>query len=297
MIINGVEIEDTFAELFDIKIARVLITALNYDWALIAAREAVGFGTSVIMCPAEAGIEKLASPEETPDGRAGVYIMICHPNEKNLEKQLIARIGQCILTAPTTAVFDGFPESEKKFDVGNKIRYFGDGFEKQVEVGGRKCWSIPIMEGEFIIENDIGYINGLAGGNIIIMGENQTSALMAAKAAVDAISNVEGVITPFPGGIVASGSKVGSKKYKFLVASTNEKFCPSLRDVVDTNIPSNVKSVYEIVINGISIEHIKKAMRIGILAATKVPGVVKITAANFEGKLGKHKINLLDLFK
>jgi len=296
MIINGVEIEDTFAELFDIKIARILITALDCDWALIAAREAVGFGTSVIMCPAEAGIEKLASPEETPDGRAGVYIMICHPNEKNLEKQLIARIGQCILTAPTTAVFDGFPESEKKFDVGNKIRYFGDGFEKQVEVGGRKCWSIPIMEGEFIIENDIGYINGLAGGNIIIMGENQTSALMAAKAAVDAISNVEGVITPFPGGIVASGSKVGSKKYKFLVASTNEKFCPSLRDVVDTNIPSNVKSVYEIVINGISIEHIKKAMRIGILAATKVPGVVKITAANFEGKLGKHKIDLSDLF-
>jgi len=296
MIINGVEIEDTFAELFDIKIARILITALDCDWALIAAREAVGFGTSVIMCPAEAGIEKLASPEETPDGRAGVYIMICHPNEKNLEKQLIARIGQCILTAPTTAVFDGFPESEKKFDVGNKIRYFGDGFEKQVEVGGRKCWSIPIMEGEFIIENDIGYINGLAGGNIIIMGENQTSALMAAKAAVDAISNVEGVITPFPGGIVASGSKVGSKKYKFLVASTNEKFCPSLRDVVDTNIPSNVKSVYEIVINGISIEHIKKAMRIGILAATKVPGVIKITAANFEGKLGKHKIDLSDLF-
>lgn len=296
MIINGVEIEDTFAELFDIKIARILITALDYEWALIAAREAVGFGTSVIMCPAEAGIEKLASPEETPDGRAGVYIMICHPNEKNLEKQLIARIGQCVLTAPTTAVFDGFPESEKKFDVGNKIRYFGDGFEKQVEVGGRKCWSIPIMEGEFIIENDIGYINGLAGGNIIIMGENQTSALMAAKAAVDAISNVEGVITPFPGGIVASGSKVGSKKYKFLVASTNEKFCPSLRDVVDTNIPSNVKSVYEIVINGISIEHIKKAMRIGILAATKVPGVIKITAANFEGKLGKHKIDLSDLF-
>ncbi|HIP58674.1 MAG TPA: formylmethanofuran--tetrahydromethanopterin N-formyltransferase [Archaeoglobus profundus] len=296
MIINGVEIEDTFAELFDIKIARVLITALDYDWALVAAREAVGFGTSIIMCPAEAGIEKLASPEETPDGRAGVYIMICHPNEKSLEKQLIARIGQCILTAPTTAVFDGFPESDKKFDVGNKIRYFGDGFEKQVDIGGRKCWSIPIMEGEFVIENNIGYINGLAGGNIIVMGENQTSALMAAKAAVDAISNIEGVITPFPGGIVASGSKVGSRKYKFLIASTNEKFCPSLQDLVDTKIPRNVKSVYEIVINGISIEHIRKAMKIGILAATKVPGVVKITAANFDGKLGKHKIDLVDLF-
>ncbi|HIP25240.1 MAG TPA: formylmethanofuran--tetrahydromethanopterin N-formyltransferase [Archaeoglobus profundus] len=296
MIINGVEIEDTFAELFDIKIARVLITALDYDWALVAAREAVGFGTSIIMCPAEAGIEKLASPEETPDGRAGVYIMICHPNEKSLEKQLIARIGQCILTAPTTAVFDGFPESDKKFDVGNKIRYFGDGFEKQVDIGGRKCWSIPIMEGEFVIENNIGYINGLAGGNIIVMGENQTSALMAAKAAVDAISNIEGVITPFPGGIVASGSKVGSRKYKFLIASTNEKFCPSLQDLVDTKIPRNVKSVYEIIINGISIEHIRKAMKIGILAATKVPGVVKITAANFDGKLGKHKIDLVDLF-
>ena len=297
MNVNGVEVEDTFAEVFDIKIARVLITAFSYDWALIAAREATGFATSVIMCPAEAGIERTAKPEETPDGRAGVYVMICHPNEKTLEKQLIARIGQCVLTAPTTAVFNGFPDSDKRFDIGNKIRLFGDGFEKRIEVAGRKCWAIPIMEGDFIIENDIGYVDGIAGGNFIVMGETQASALMAAKSAVDAISNVEGVITPFPAGIVASGSKVGANKYRFLKASTNEKFCPSLRDVVESEIPKNVKGVYEVVINGVSLEAVKKAMRVGILSATKVPGVVKITAANFEGKLGRYRINLADLFK
>jgi len=297
MKVNGVEIEDTFAEAFGIKIARVLITAYDYEWAMVAATEATGFGTSVIMCPAEAGIEKKALPNETPDGRPGVYIQICHMSEKGLEQQLLARIGQCVLTAPTAAAFNGLPDADNKFDTGNKLRYFGDGYERQFELNGRKVWAIPMMQGEFIVENDIGYVDGVAGGNFIIMAENQPSALAAAKAAVQAMDDVEGVITPFPGGVVASGSKVGANKYKFLKASTNEKFAPTLRNVVeDSQIPEGVKAVYEIVINGLTIEAVKEATRVGILAATKIPGVVKISAANFDGKLGKYKINLNELF-
>uniref|UniRef100_A0A7C3UDZ0 Formylmethanofuran--tetrahydromethanopterin formyltransferase n=1 Tax=Geoglobus ahangari TaxID=113653 RepID=A0A7C3UDZ0_9EURY len=297
MKVNGVEVEETFAEAFDIKVARVLITAYDYDWAYIAANEATGFGTSVIMCPAEAGIEKKALPSETPDGRPGYYIQICHMSKKGLEEQLIARIGQCVLTAPTTAVFNGLPDAEEKFDTGFKLRFFGDGYEREVEVGGRKCWAVPMMEGDFIIENEIGYTNGIAGGNFFILAETQPSALAAAKAAVHAIADVEGVITPFPGGIVASGSKVGANKYKFLKASTNEKFAPTIRDKVpDTQIPEGVKAIYEIVINGLNIDVVKEAMKVGILAATKIPGVVKITAGNYGGKLGKHLIYLNELF-
>ncbi len=297
MKVNGVEVEETFAEAFDIKIARVLITGYDYYWAWVAANEATGFGTSVIMCPAEAGIEIKAKPSETPDGRPGYYIQICHMSKKGLEEQLLARLGQCVLTAPTAAAFNGLPDAENKFDTGFKLRFFGDGYEREIEVGGRKCWAVPMMEGDFIIENDIGYTNGIAGGNFFILAETQPSALAAAKAAVDAISDVEGVITPFPGGIVASGSKVGANKYKFLKASTNEKFAPSIRDKVEgTNIPEGVKAVYEIVINGLTEEAIKEAMKVGILAATKIPGVVKITAGNYGGKLGKHIINLNELF-
>jgi formylmethanofuran--tetrahydromethanopterin N-formyltransferase len=249
------------------------------------------------MGPAEAGIELKVKPGETPDGRPGYYIQICHMSKKGLEEQLLARLGQCVLTAPTAAAFNGLPDAEEKFDTGFKLKFFADGYEKEIEVGGRKCWAVPMMEGDFIIENDIGYTNGIAGGNFFIMAETQPSALAAAKAAVDAISDIEGVITPFPGGIVASGSKVGANKYKFLKASTNEKFAPSIRDqVADTQIPEGVKAVYEIVINGLNIEAIKEATKVGILAATKIPGVVKITAGNYGGKLGKHIINLNELF-
>lgn len=297
MKVHGVEVEETFAEAFDIRISRVLITAYDYYWAWIAANEATGFGTSIIMCPAEAGIEKKVSPKETPDGRPGYYIMICHMSKKSLEEQLLARIGQCVLTAPTTAAFNGLPEAPEKFDTGYKLKFFGDGYEREVEVAGRKCYAIPMMQGEFIVESHFGYVSGIAGGNFFIMAENQPAALAAAKAAVDAIADLEGVITPFPGGIVASGSKVGANKYKFLKASTNEKFCPTLREKVEgSQVPPGVKAIYEIVINGLNIDVVKKAMRTGIEAATKIPGVVKITAGNYGGKLGKHLIYLKDLF-
>ncbi|MFW6128362.1 MAG: formylmethanofuran--tetrahydromethanopterin N-formyltransferase [Halobacteriota archaeon] len=296
MNVNGIEVEDTYAEAFDIKISRFLVTAYDYHWALVAAREATGFGTSIIMSPAEAGIERRALHSETPDGRAGYYVQICHMDDKKLENQLIARIGQCILTSPTASVFDGLTDSETKFDTGNKLRYFGDGYETSVERYGRKIWEIPVMQGKFEIEDKIGYTKGIAGGNFFIMGENQPSALSAAKAAVESIEDVEGVITPFPGGIIASGSKVGANKYSFLKASANEKYSPQLKDKVQgSKIPSGVNAVYEIVINGISIDAVKEATRTGILAASKIPGIVGITAGNYGGKLGKHMIYLNEL--
>jgi len=297
MRLNNVEIEETFAEAFSMKCARVLITALNKKWVKIAATEATGFGTSIIGCPSEAGIEKYLTPEETPDGRFGAYIQIYHRKTEKLEEQILERIGQCVLTAPTTAVFNGLPNAEKQSNIGYKLKFFGDGFDEKREIGGRTVYSVPIMEGDFIIEENIGIVDGVAGGNFFIMANDQMSALNAAEVAVDAISDVEGCITPFPGGIVASGSKVGSNKYKFLKASTNEKFCLTLKNKIkDSQIPDEINGIYEVLIDGINIDSVKDAMRNGITTVTKVPGVVKITAGNFGGKLGKYKIELKDLF-
>ncbi|ODS37772.1 MAG: formylmethanofuran--tetrahydromethanopterin N-formyltransferase [Candidatus Altiarchaeales archaeon WOR_SM1_86-2] len=299
MEINGVEIEDTFAEAFPIKIARLLVTGATRHWAYVSANEMTGFGTSVVGCPAEAGIECYKATGN-PDGRAGYLVQICHMSDKALETQLIMRVGQCAITSATAAVFNAMPEenTEKMFDTGYKERFFGDGFEKEDELAGRKIWRIPRMDGEFIVENSMGIADGVAGGNFFIMGKTQASALMAAEAAVDALWDVEGVITPFPGGIVASGSKVGSNKYSFLRASVNEKYCPTLKDndEVESNIPEEANCVYELVINGLDEESVKEATRVGIEAACTVPGIVKISAGNYGGKLGKYKINLKDLF-
>jgi formylmethanofuran--tetrahydromethanopterin N-formyltransferase len=296
MEINGVEIEDTFAEAFPIKIARVLITAISQRWVLEAAREATGFGTSVIMCPAEAGVECVVSGDETPDGRPGAYIQICNMSYKSLEGSLLSRIGQCVLTAPTTAVFNGLPEAEKQFDTGKKLGFFGDGYQCDIEYRGRKVCKIPIMEGDFLVEHTIGAVDGIAGGNFYILGQNQPAALMAAEVAVDAIAKLKGTITPFPGGVVASGSKVGSK-YKSLKASTNAAFCPTLRADGVCLLPEEVTAGYEIVINGISRQAIEESLRVGIKAACTVPGVIKISAANFDGKLGLHQFHLQKLLQ
>ena len=291
MDINGVQIDDTFAEAFPIKMARVQITAATERWALEAAREATGFGTSVIGCSAEAGIECVVSGEETPDGRPGVNIMICNMGYKNLESSLLSRLGQCVLTAPTTAAWSGMPDAEKQFDTGKKLSFFGDGYQKQAEMYGRNVWKIPLMSGDFVIEQSFGAVDGIAGGNFLILGQNQMAALTAAEVAVNAISKLKGTITPFPGGVVSSGSKVGSK-YKFLKASTNTAFCTSLREDGVCTLAEDVSAVYEIVINGVSKEAISTAMKAGINAACRVPGILKITAANYEGKLGIHQFPL-----
>ena len=291
MEINGVQIDDTFAEAFPIKMARVQITAVTERWALVAAREATGFGTSVIGCPAEAGIECLVDGRETVDGRPGVNILLCNMGFKNLENSLLMRLGQCVLTAPTAAAFSGMHDAEKQFDTGKKLSFFGDGYQKTEEMFGRNIWKIPLMSGDFIIENSFGAVEGIAGGNFLILGQNQMSGLMAAEAAIDSIHKVKGTITPFPGGIVSSGSKVGSK-YKFLKASTNSAFCTSLREDGVCVLAEDVSCVFEIVINGVDREAIENAMRAGIHAACQVPGILKITAANYEGKLGIHHFPL-----
>jgi formylmethanofuran--tetrahydromethanopterin N-formyltransferase len=291
MEINGVQIEDTFAEGFPIKMARVVVTAITERWALEAAREATGFGTSVIGCSAEAGIECIVGGDETPDGRPGANILICNMGYKNLENSLLFRIGQCVLTAPTTAAFSGMQDAEKQFDTGKKLSFFGDGYQKQIEMFGRNVWKIPLMSGDFIVEQNFGAVDGIAGGNFLILAQNQTAGLMAADAAVNAISKMKGTITPFPGGVVASGSKVGSK-YKFLKASTNTAFCTSLREDGVCTLAEDVTSVFEIVINGVNKEAISAAMKAGINAACRVPGVLKISAANYEGKLGIHQFPL-----
>ncbi|VVB89188.1 Formylmethanofuran--tetrahydromethanopterin formyltransferase [uncultured archaeon] len=296
MELNGVEIEDTFAEAFPIKIARILITGATKRWALVAAQETTGFGTSVIMCPAEAGVEKVVNGDETPDGRPGAYIQICTFGYKALEEQLLKRLGQCVLTAPTAAMWNGLPNAEKQFDTGFKLKFFGDGFESETNIGGRKAYKIPMMQGEFVAEHNIGAQDGIAGGNFFIMGENQMAALAAAENAVDAIAQQDGTITPFPGGIVASGSKVGFTNYKFMKATTNEKFSPSLKSKIkDTLVPDDVNAIYEIVINGLSTDDISRSMKAGIAAAVKIPGIKKISAGNYGGTLGPHKFHLKDL--
>ncbi|NLB01366.1 MAG: formylmethanofuran--tetrahydromethanopterin N-formyltransferase [Methanomicrobiales archaeon] len=297
MELNGVTIDDTYAEAFPTWVARPIITAVTEEWAYKAAVEAVGFATSTIGCPAEAGIDCFVSADDTPDGRPGYAILIC-ASKKKLKEQVVERLAECILTAPTTAVFDGLSdvvaEVAEKLPV--KLHFFGDGYEEKREVGGRTVWAIPIMEGEYIGEEEFGAIKGVAGGNFFIMGENQMAALVAAEAAVDAISGVCGVITPFPGGIVASGSKVGSKKYKFMGASTNEAYCPTLKDKVEgSKVPDGVKAIYEIVIDGVDEESVKVAMAEGIRAATKVPGVKFISAGNFGGSLGPFRFDLKDV--
>ncbi|MGZ7116658.1 MAG: formylmethanofuran--tetrahydromethanopterin N-formyltransferase [Methanobacterium sp.] len=298
MQLNNVEIEDTFAEAFSIYVSKFLITAATEKFAKIAADETVGFGSSVIMCPAEAGIDRYVPPSETPDGRPGYIVMICHPKKDELEHQLLERIGQCVLTSATTAVFDAMgDEADEKLKVGFKLKFFGDGFESKDVVDGRTVYKVPIMSGDFVIEGELGIKKGVAGGNFFIMAENQASALVAAEVAVDAIENIPGTITPFPGGIVASGSKIGSK-YKFMAASTNEKFCPTLRGVegVTCEIPEGITGIYEIVIDGVSEEAIANAMKAGISAAVKVAGVKRIYAGNYDGTLGAYQIWLQKLF-
>lgn len=295
---NGVEVEETFAEAFPMVVGRILVTAANPNWAMIAGKTATGFASSIIMSPAEAAIEGgTVPPERTPDGRPGVFIQMWHRSRRELKVQMITRIGQCILTCPTTAAFDALPDAVRRLKVGLALRKFGDGFQKRDKLGDRNVWRIPVMEGEFIIEDRFGVKKGVAGGNFIIMADSQPSALEAAEKAVEAMVAVEGVVLPFPGGICRSGSKVGSMKYK-LPASTNHPFCPTLRtSISDSKVPATVQSVYELVFNGLDEEIVKKATGVGIVAAAKTPGVVKITAVNFSGKLGPYQIQLVDALK
>ncbi len=289
---NTLKIVDTFAEMFPLWAGRVLITAQNEKWAQIAGSLTTGFATSVIAASAEAAIERPVPADQTPDKRPGLFVQIYNRDRFELKHQLMERIGQCTMTCPTTAAFNGLP-GKRVLRVGSSLRYFGDGFQKKTMVGGRKCWKIPVMEGNFIVEDGFGAQEAVAGGNFMIFAENQQAGLVAAEAAADAIrANAPDVIMPFPGGVCRAGSKAGSLKYK-MKASTNHPYCPTLRTVVpDSVVPENVNSVYEIVMNGLTLDAVKNGMKQGVTAAASMPGVVKISSGNYGGKLGPFKAYL-----
>jgi formylmethanofuran--tetrahydromethanopterin N-formyltransferase len=288
--VNGVEVEDTFAEAFKMRAARAIVTAERAGWARTAAALATGYATSVIGCDAEAGIEATLPAAETPDGRPGVSFLVFGFNTAALGKALVNRVGQCVMTCPTTACFNGLAPGEETVKVGGLLRFFGDGYQASKKLDGRRYWRVPVMDGEFLCEDTFGVQRAVAGGNFLILATDQGAALDAAEAAVRAIQAVPGVILPFPGGIVRSGSKVGSR-YKKLRASTNDEYCPTLRGQSRSRLPENVHAVYEIVIDGLDVGAVESAMRAGIRAACG-PGIAQISAGNYGGKLGQYPLSL-----
>lgn len=287
MQINGVTIDETFAEAFPMKGTRVIITAQNARWARIAAESMTGFATSVIACGCEAGIERELLPEETPDGRPGFAVLLFAMGGKTLAKQLETRAGQCVLTAPTSALFSGF-EGATKIALGKNLRFFGDGFQTSKKIGAKRYWRVPVMDGEFLCEETTGVAESVGGGNFLILAKSQPEALAACEVAIEAMRKVENVIMPFPGGVVRSGSKVGSK-YKALNASTNDAFCPTLKGQTRSQLSQDIESVMEIVIDGLSADDIRTAMKVGIEAACALGsdhGIQRISAGNYGGKLG-----------
>ncbi len=292
MRIRGVLIEDTFAEAFGMRAARVVITAATLRWAREAALKLTGFATSVIACKCEAAIEEELTPEDTPDARPGVSVLVFTMDTESLARRLTERIGQTVLTCPTASCFDGLPDAPDRIPAGRALRVFGDGFQISKIVGGRRYWRVPVMEGECLMEESFGVQKkGVGGGNFLILAEDGRTALAAAEAAVEAISGTRGVILPFPGGIVRSGSKVGARRYENLIASTNDAYCPTLRPLTRTALPDGINAVLEIVLDGLDADAVASAMRVGIYAACR-PGVRAISAGNYGGKLGPYHFHL-----
>ncbi|MEE8320280.1 MAG: formylmethanofuran--tetrahydromethanopterin N-formyltransferase [Gammaproteobacteria bacterium] len=296
MKINGVTIDDTFAEAFPMKATRIIITAMTLKWAYRAANSIRGFASSVIACGIEADIERELSPSETPDGRPGISVLIFAMSTKELEKQVPTRVSQTILTTATAACFAGI-YSDEKIALGKKLRYFGDGYQISKVINGRRYWRIPVLHGEFVCEETTSVTSAIGGGNFLVLGKTSRYALAACEQAVDEIQKVSDVITAFPGGVVGSGSKVGSK-YDFLTASTNEAYCPTLKGQVDSKLSDEIGSVMEIVIDGLSEEAIIEAMRIGIKAVCSFgpeKGIYRISAGNYGGDLGAYHFHLRDI--
>jgi formylmethanofuran--tetrahydromethanopterin N-formyltransferase len=299
VILNGVEIQDTFAEAFPMRATRVVITADEAKWARTAAATMTGFATSVIACGCEAGIERELAPEETPDGRPGVAVLLFAMGDKDLARQLQARVGQCVLTCAGTACFSGL-DGDGKASLGKALRYFGDGFQSSKLLGGRRYWRIPVMDGEFLVEETAGVTGAVGGGNFLILCASSTAARAAAEASVAAIRRLPGVVLPFPGGVVRSGSKIGSR-YKGLVASTNDAFCPTIRAQSPRSVlPPEVEAVLEIVIDGLSEQDVATATAVGVRAACALggdAGVVAISAGNYGGQLGPYHFHLRQVLR
>jgi formylmethanofuran--tetrahydromethanopterin N-formyltransferase len=295
--IKGIRIDDTFAEAFGMRATALVITADSARWARQAALTMTGFATSVIGCGAEAGIDRALAAKETPDGRPGVRVLLFAVSTSELQKQLQARVAQCVLTSPGSACYAAL-DGEEKLRLGDALRYFGDGWQISKRLGQKRYWRLPVMDGEFVCEGTTGLTKqAVGGGNLLIMGGTARSTLAAAEAAAAAIAAVPDVIAPFPGGIVRSGSKVGSK-YKGVVASTNDAYCPTLRGAVKTALDDDVGAVLEIVIDGLTSAAVAAAMRAGLAAIVRLGpkrGAVRVGAGNYGGKLGPHHYHLRDL--
>ena len=292
--LGATEVADTFAEAFPMRYARLVITAATGAWALEAARSATGFATSVIGCKCEAAIERPLADEETPDGRPGISVLLFAMDREGVGKRVLERVGQCVLTCPTTSCFDGLPDAERTVPLGQSLRYFGDGFQASKVIAGQRFWRIPVMEGEFLVVDSVGVGRGVGGGNLVIGADDEDGALAATQAAADAMRG-EGIALPFPGGIVRSGSKVGALTSSSMPASTNHQMAPTLRaQVPDTLVPEGVGAMFEIVIDGVSEGTVREAMRRGLHAAAAA-GATHITAANFGGKLGEFHFPLSEL--
>jgi formylmethanofuran--tetrahydromethanopterin N-formyltransferase len=291
--IGGTLIEDTFAEAFGMRYVRLIVTAVDEFWLEAALRELTGYSSSVIACDAETGVERRLTAEETPDGRPGAAVLLFGLSTEALGKSVPNRVGQCVMTCPTTAVYDGLRQAEKRIPLGKKIRFFGDGYQKSKQVAGRRYWRIPVMDGEFLVEDIVGVERGVAGGNLIVQSSDQAAGLAAVRRATEAIWSLPGVITPFPGGVARSGSKVGSR-YKGLVASTSDPYCPTLRGRAISKLHKDANCAYEIVIDGVSEQAVAAAMAAALRAAPGA-GIVAITAGNYGGKLGKFQFHLRKL--
>lgn len=301
--IEGVPIEETFAEAFDMKATRLIVTAADRQWALEGCRALTGFGTSVIACGVEIAIERELSANETPDGRPGFAVLAFAVSGSELEKQIPRRAGQCVLTCPTTALHAGWRRDEvvhkASVPLGKTLRYFGDGHQISKVIDGTRYWRIPVMDGEFLCEHDVPRIDAIGGGNFLLLAASVDAATIACRAAVAAIAPLAGVITPFPGGATRSGSKVGSK-YRALFASTNEAFCPSLRHLAGSAVPAGVGAVMEVVIDGLTEKAVAGAIREGIRAACRAGGgrgLLGVTAGNYGGKLGRHHFHLAEVLR
>jgi formylmethanofuran--tetrahydromethanopterin N-formyltransferase len=288
--IGSTVIDDTFAEAFPMKYTRLMVTAHDQHWLQAAVREFCGYAASVIACDAEVGVDSWLSEEQTPDRRRGVALLVFGVSSDALAQATTNRTGQCLMTCPTTAVFNGLRDADKRLPLGRHLRFFGDGYQKSKVLEGVRYWRVPVMDGEFIVEESLGYAEGVAGGNFILQSGEMTAALEAARRAVEAIAAVQGVITPFPGGVARSGSKVGSR-YKQLPASTADPFCPTLRGRVESRLHPDADVAYEIVIDGVNEAAVAEAMTVGIRAAAG-DQIVAISAGNYGGKLGKFQFQL-----
>jgi formylmethanofuran--tetrahydromethanopterin N-formyltransferase len=299
LVANGVRIDDTFAEAFDMRGTAVVITAPTARWARQAAETMTGFATSVIGCGCEAAIDAIVAAQDSPDGRPGLRVALFAVSTSELQKQLQARVAQCVLTSPGSACYAGLDGAER-LRLGDALRYFGDGWQISKRFDGRRYWRVPVMDGEFVCEGTTGLTKqAVGGGNLILMGRTPRETLAAAESAARAVAAVPDAVAPFPGGIARSGSKVGSK-YKKVPASTNDAYCPTLKGAVSTALDPDIGCVLEIVIDGLSAEAVSAAMRTGLKAVVRLGpkrGALRVGAGNYGGKLGRHHFRLKDLLR